>query len=119
MLEDPSHMWGCQDFHQDKVSQRISGSVFAAGTAIFIILFSGQSTSLSLFSGQSTFLSLLFSLEGEVCRTLSRVCSTHVQGYLAHKKILTPLGPPQDPTHRPTAGSKGGVVSYERGTPER
>ena len=28
-----------------------------------------------------------------------------VQGYLAHKKTLTPLGPPLDPRHRPTVGS--------------
>ena len=29
----------------------------------------------------------------------------HLQGYLAHKKTLTPLGPPWDPGHRPTVGS--------------
>ena len=28
-----------------------------------------------------------------------------VQGYLAHNKTPTPLGPPQDPRHRPTVGS--------------
>ena len=28
-----------------------------------------------------------------------------VQGYLAHKKTPTPLGPPQDPRQRPTEGS--------------
>ena len=35
----------------------------------------------------------------------------NVQGYLAHKKTPTPLGPPQDPRHRPTVGSYGGVFS--------
>jgi hypothetical protein len=29
----------------------------------------------------------------------------YVQGYLAHKKTSTPLGPPQDPRHRPSLGS--------------
>ena len=28
-----------------------------------------------------------------------------LQGYLAHKKTPTPLGPPKDPRHRPTVGS--------------
>ena len=28
-----------------------------------------------------------------------------VQGYLADKKLPCPLGPPQGPMHRPTAGS--------------
>ena len=28
-----------------------------------------------------------------------------------------PLGPPYGPRHRPTVGSWGGAVSYERGTP--
>ena len=28
-----------------------------------------------------------------------------IQGYLAHKKPPTPLGPPKDPRHRPTVGS--------------
>ena len=42
-------------------------------------------------------------------------CQT-IQGYLAHKKTPTPLGPPQDPMHSPTVGSCGGAVSYERGT---
>ena len=40
-----------------------------------------------------------------------------VQGYLAHKKVLTPLGPPQEPRHSPTVVSEGGAVSYARGTP--
>ena len=40
-----------------------------------------------------------------------------VQGYLAHVKTLTPLGPPSDPRHRPTVGSKGDAFSHERGTP--
>ena len=30
-----------------------------------------------------------------------------VQGYLAHKKTPTLLGPPLDPGHRPTVGSWG------------
>jgi len=42
-----------------------------------------------------------------------------LQGYLAHKKTPTPLGPPYDPRHRPTVGSSGGAFSYERGTPVR
>ena len=29
----------------------------------------------------------------------------------------TPLGPPKGPMHRPTVGSWGGAVSYERGPP--
>ena len=40
-----------------------------------------------------------------------------LQGYLAHKKMPTPLGPPYDPRHRPTVGSLGWRFSYERGTP--
>ena len=28
-----------------------------------------------------------------------------LQGYLAHKKTPTPLGPPKDPEHGPTVGS--------------
>jgi hypothetical protein len=28
-----------------------------------------------------------------------------VQGYLAHKKTPTPMGPPQDIRHKPTVGS--------------
>ena len=28
-----------------------------------------------------------------------------VQGYLAHKKVPTPLGPPQGHRHEPTVGS--------------
>jgi hypothetical protein len=27
-----------------------------------------------------------------------------VQGYLAHQKLPIPLGPPEDPRHRPTVG---------------
>jgi hypothetical protein len=46
-------------------------------------------------------------------------CYPHsrLQGYLAHKKRHSPLGPPQGPRHRPTVGSKGSAVSYARGTP--
>ena len=36
----------------------------------------------------------------------------HVQGYLAHKKTPTHLGPPQDPRQRSTVGSYGVSVSY-------
>ena len=34
-------------------------------------------------------------------------CDTpgQLQGYLAHQKTPTPLGPPSDPRHRPTVGS--------------
>ena len=32
-----------------------------------------------------------------------------VQGYLAYKKTPTPIGPPQDPGHRPTVGLRGCV----------
>ena len=28
-----------------------------------------------------------------------------LQGYLAHEKMPTPLGPPYDPRYRPTVGS--------------
>ena len=35
-----------------------------------------------------------------------------VQGYLAHKKIINPLGLPQDPRHRLTVGSYGKEFSY-------
>jgi len=38
----------------------------------------------------------------------------HVKGYLAHETTPTPLGPPQDPRHRPTVGSSGGASSYVR-----
>ena len=40
-----------------------------------------------------------------------------LQGYLAHKKPPPPLGPPEGPRHEPTAGSQGGAVVCERGTP--
>ena len=40
-----------------------------------------------------------------------------LQGYLAHKKTPSPLGPPQGPRHSPTVGSQGGAVSCERSTP--
>jgi hypothetical protein len=42
-----------------------------------------------------------------------------LQGYLAHKKKLPPLGPLHGPRHGPTAWSQGEAVSYERGTPVR
>ena len=35
----------------------------------------------------------------------SSAWSFAVQRYLAHKKTPTPLGPPFDPRHMPTAGS--------------
>ena len=40
-----------------------------------------------------------------VVRRGSVLGEVHIQGYLAHKKTLTPLGPPKDPRHRPTVGS--------------
>ena len=39
------------------------------------------------------------------------------QGYLAHKKLQTPLGPLYDPRHSPTVGSWEEAASVERGTP--
>ena len=44
-------------------------------------------------------------------------CTSHLQGYLAHKQPPPPTGPPQGPRLRPTVGSYDGVFSYERGTP--
>ena len=35
-----------------------------------------------------------------------------LQGYLTHKKMPNPLGPPYDPRHRPTVGPKGDAFSY-------
>ena len=40
-----------------------------------------------------------------------------LQGYLAHKKAPTSLGPPEEPRHGSFEGSYGVAVSYERGTP--
>ena len=40
-----------------------------------------------------------------------------LQGYLAHKKQLPPLGPPQIPRQMAAVRSYGVGVSYERGTP--
>ena len=40
-------------------------------------------------------------------------------GYLADKKTPTPIETPQDPGHRPTAGSWGSAFSCKRGTPVR
>ena len=40
-----------------------------------------------------------------------------LQGCLVHKKPPPHLGPPEGPRHRPTVGSLGGAVSYERDTP--
>ena len=39
-----------------------------------------------------------------------------VQGYLAHKKTPTALGPPLDPRHRATVRLYREAFSYERGT---
>ena len=47
-----------------------------------------------------------------------KFCSP-LQGYLAHKKTLTPIGPRQGPMYSPTVGSEEGGVSYERGAPVR
>ena len=50
--------------------------------------------------------------------TGTQLLSTLVlQGYLAHKKHPPSLRPPYGPRDRPTVGSYGGDVSYERGTP--
>ena len=43
--------------------------------------------------------------------------SRTLQGYLAHKKTPTPLGPPWDPRHGATIGFYEKAFSYERGTP--
>ena len=40
-----------------------------------------------------------------------------VQGFIAHKKHPSSLGPPQGPRHVPTVGSYGEAVSYERCDP--
>ena len=40
-----------------------------------------------------------------------------VQGYLAHKKTPSPLGPSYYPKHRPTVGSLGDAFSIERESP--
>ena len=40
-----------------------------------------------------------------------------IQGYLAHKKSLTPQGPPWAPWQRTTVGSYGEAFSYELFTP--
>ena len=63
------------------------------------------------------FLARARSLSRSLTFSLARSLSRARQGYLAHKKTPTPLGPPYDPRHRPTVGSHGGAVSYERGTP--
>ena len=39
-----------------------------------------------------------------------------LQGHLAHKKQPPPRKPPHGPMHQATEGSKGGAVSFERGT---
>jgi len=36
-----------------------------------------------------------------------------LQGYLAHMKTPTPLGPPEAPMHSSTGGSWGGAISFE------
>ena len=38
-----------------------------------------------------------------------------VQGYFAHKKTPTPLGPPKGPRRRARLGSQGEAISDERG----
>jgi len=41
-----------------------------------------------------------------------------LQGFLAHKKTPPPLGPPEAHRYRANVGtSRGGAISYERGTP--
>jgi len=54
------------------------------------------------------------------CHQTSEIKETDtelVHGFLAHKKPPPPLGSPQGPRQRPTVGSWGKAVSYERGTP--
>ena len=46
-----------------------------------------------------------FDLAGVLASGEGGVRDWPVQGYLAHKKTPTPLGPPQDPWYRPTVGS--------------
>ena len=41
----------------------------------------------------------------------------HRTGVPSSLKTPTSLGPPWGPRHRPTIGSEGGAVSYERGAP--
>jgi len=50
-------------------------------------------------------------------RGVIEIGERRLQMYLAQKKAPTLLGPPSDPVHSPAIGSKGGAVSYERGTP--
>ena len=40
-----------------------------------------------------------------------------LQGYLAHTKLPPSPGHSYGPRHRPTVGSRGGAISYERGAP--
>ena len=65
--------------------------------------------------GHDLALTVLYVPDSLVSR--SRTNLSRVQVYLAHKKQPPPLGPPSGPGHIPTAGSQGGDVSYERGTP--
>ena len=56
-----------------------------------------------------------------VCRpkiTMPQLMALVLLLYLAHKKLPTPLGPPQGPRLCPSVGSQGGPLSYERGTPD-
>ena len=39
-----------------------------------------------------------------------------LQGYLAHKKLPPPLGPPWETRHGPTVGSYEVTISYKQGT---
>ena len=41
----------------------------------------------------------------------------YLEGYLAHKKPPTPLGPPQGPRRGPTVGSRRAAIFYKQRTP--
>jgi len=45
------------------------------------------------------------------------ITSMSIQGYLAHMNTPTPLGPPEDPRHRPTIESWRGAFPHGRGAP--
>ena len=54
---------------------------------------------------------LLHATGYEPCCTQQAGCA--VQGYLAHKKQASSIGPPKGPRHRPTLRAWGGTIPYE------
>ena len=50
------------------------------------------------------------------CAPDVRLSRPTLQGYLAHEKQSTPLGPPWGPRHSPTVDPYAVAVSYKRGT---